>query len=63
MSALRARCQDARVYSSILNNKRREKMIVCHLWVCGLWGMWAHTLQKYDILLQILFQEMKIGHL
>jgi len=38
MSALRARCQDARVYSSILNNKRREKMIVCH---CGLWGMWA----------------------
>ena len=33
MSALRARCQDARV----LNDNSREKMIGCHLWVVGMW--------------------------
>jgi hypothetical protein len=44
MSALRARCQDARVYSFFL--ERKQKMIGCHLWVvvcvgCGVCGLWA----------------------
>jgi hypothetical protein len=38
-------------------------IIFCmHLNIQTLWGP-QPTLQKYDFLLQILFQKMKIGHL
>ena len=63
ISALRARCQDARVYSSFLNDNSREKMIGCHLWVVWCVGCGPRTLRFYDFSLQILFQEMEIGHL
>jgi hypothetical protein len=55
ISALRARCQDARVYSYFLDDNRREKMIGCHLWGvgCGLWvvgrGLWGVGLWAPDI--------------
>ena len=56
--------KDSRVYSSILDDKSRVKMIGCHLWVVGLFvGQSSHPLRFYDFLLQILFQEIKSGHL
>ena len=55
--------QDARVYSFFLNDNSREKMIECHLWVVGCVGQKFPPLRFYDFSLQILFQEIEIGHL
>jgi hypothetical protein len=43
--------------------ERLIKMIGCHLWAVGYVGCGPQTLRFYDFSLQILFQEMEIGHL
>ena len=60
ISALRARCQDARVYSAFLDDNPRENEVFVGLWVVG---CGPRTLRFYDFSLQILFQEIEIGHL
>ena len=55
---------DVRVQECIvafLNDDRVPLWVVWAMW--AMWAMWAPTLQIYDFLLQILFQEMEIGHL
>ena len=45
---------------SFLNDNSRENEVFVGRGVCGLW---APTLRFYDFSLQILFQEIEIGHL
>ncbi len=40
MSALRARCQDARV----LNDKEDDRVSFVGCGICGMWDMWAPTI-------------------
>jgi len=61
--ALRARCQDSRVYSSFLNDNRVPFVGYGGMWVVGYVGCGPPTLCFYDFSLQILFQEIEIGHL
>ena len=67
---------DVRVQECIvafLNDDRVPLWVVWAMWAMwamwvvwamwAMWAMWAPTLQIYDFSLQILFQEMEIGHL
>jgi hypothetical protein len=55
-----APCQDSRVYSSFLNDKEDDSVPFVGRGL--LWEKFP-PLRFYDFSLQILFQEMKIGHL
>ena len=51
---------DVRVQECIVSFLNDDRVPFVGHGVCGLW---APTLQIYDFSLQILFQEMEIGHL
>ena len=58
-----APCQDSRVYSIswTINQERNDRVSFVG---CGVVGQSSHrVLQIYDFSLQILFQEIEIGHL
>jgi predicted DNA-binding protein with PD1-like motif len=52
---------DVRVQECIVAFLNDDRVPLWVVW--AMWAMWAPTLQIYDFSLQILFQEMEIGHL